>query len=210
MSLEMAARRPALLQISLVIFLRLPKSSSRRNLCRNRLVKLSARLERRFRFRRRRFLLRRMEKNRRAILFSKVRSLPVHLCRIVHVPKRLHQRFVFHLRRIKRHLYHFRVPSRVCAHILIRRTLRLPAAVTHQHIFYSRNHPELRLDSPKASRSKRRQFTHLLLPFPSYRVPTLAAPSLFSANSAPSRLRSPVNAPAFLFSMTSVSSGHSM
>src|SRR5882724_4206879 len=105
-----------------------------------------------------------MEENRRPVLCSKIRSLPVHLRWVVHVPKCFHQRLVTHLLRIKRHLHHFRMPRRIGTDLFVRRIFRLPSAVSHQRLLNSRNHPELRLHSPKTSRRKRCQFTHLLLP----------------------------------------------
>src|SRR6267154_2194131 len=106
-----------------------------------------------------------MEENRRPVLRSKIRSLPVHLRWIVHVPKGFHQRLVTHILRIKRHLHHFRMPRRIGADLFVRWIFRLPSAVSHQRFLNSRNHPELRLHSPKTSRRKCCQFTHLLLPF---------------------------------------------
>src|SRR6267154_3181878 len=111
-----------------------------------------------------------MEENRRPVLCSKIRSLPVHLRWIVHVPKRFHQLLVTHFRWIERHLHHFRMPRRIGADLFVRRIVRLPSAVSHQRLLNSRNHPELLLDSPKTSRRKRCQFTHVLLPHSFYRV----------------------------------------
>src|SRR5260221_7153270 len=111
-----------------------------------------------------------MEENCCPVLRSKIWSLPVLLRWIVHVPKRFHQRLVTHLLRIERHLHHFRVPRRIGADLFVRRIFRLPSAVSHQRLLNSRNHPELRLHSPKTSRRKRCQFTHVLLPRSFYRV----------------------------------------
>src|SRR5579859_7371264 len=133
-----------------------------------------------------------MNENRRPVLCPEVRSLPVHLRRIVHVPECFHQRLVTHLLRIKRHLHHFRVPRRIGADFLVRRIFRLPSAVSHQRVLNPRNHPELCLHSPKASRRKRRQFTHLLVSLfliLTLSKPFVAAPSFFpilvSVNSVP-------------------------
>src|SRR5882724_1733803 len=111
-----------------------------------------------------------MKENRRPILRPKIRSLPVRLRRVVHVPEPFHQRLVTHLLGIERHLHHFRVPRRVRAHFLVRRVLFLSSAVPHNRLFNSRNHPELRLHSPKTSRRKRRNLTHF--PLPRFILPT--------------------------------------
>src|SRR5438105_6932976 len=105
-----------------------------------------------------------MEENRCPVLRSKIRPLPIYLRWIVHVPERFHQRLVTHLLRIKRYLHHFRMPRRIGTDLFVRRIFRLSSAVSHQRFLNSRNHPELLLDSPKASRRKRCQFTHVLLP----------------------------------------------
>src|SRR5438105_13352687 len=106
-----------------------------------------------------------MEENRCPVLRSKIRPLPIYLRWIVHVPERFHQRLVTHLLRIKRYLHHFRMPRRIGTDLFVRRIFRLSSAVSHQRFLNSRNHPELLLDSPKASRRKRCQFTHVFLPF---------------------------------------------
>src|SRR5579859_3589135 len=108
-----------------------------------------------------------MIENRRSVLCSDVRSLPVHLCRIVHVPERFHQRFVTHFRRVKRHLHHFRMPCPIRADFLVRWLLGLSPAVPDNRIFHAWDHPELRFDSPKATRRKRCNFTHFPLPLSS-------------------------------------------
>src|SRR6266403_1699090 len=57
-NLKVAARRPALLQIPLVILLRFPKRACCRNFCRNGLPEFPAGIQRCLRFLRNRFLLR--------------------------------------------------------------------------------------------------------------------------------------------------------
>src|SRR5690242_21313416 len=80
----MAARCSALLQISLVIFLRAVKRTRRRNFRRNRPPEFSARFQSGLRFLRRGFLLRRVKENGRTVLRPYVRPLPVHLRGIMH------------------------------------------------------------------------------------------------------------------------------
>src|SRR5215468_2711736 len=104
-----------------------------------------------------------MIENRRPVLRAHVRSLPIHLRWVVHMPKRFDESFVAHFFWIKRQLNNFSMPCPICAHFLVRRILRLSSAVSDNCIFHSRNHPELRFHSPKASRRKRRNLTHLSL-----------------------------------------------
>src|SRR5882672_2752078 len=155
-SSEVAARCAALLQIFLVIFFRAIKGACRRDFRCDGPLELSARLQRRARFLGNRFLLRRMSENRRAVLRAEVRSLAVHLRRVVRFPENIEQLFVTHLCGIERHLHYFRVSGFVGAYIFVSRVRRLSAAIPHSRVNHSGNLLERRLDAPEAARSESR------------------------------------------------------
>src|SRR6185369_11966257 len=159
--LNMARRRAALFQVLLVILLRSPERPRRRNLRRHRPPQLSARLQRRLRFLRRRFLLGRVKENRRAVLRAIVRPLPVHLRRIMHLPERIQQFLVADLLRIKRYLHHLGVPGLVRANILVCRIGHIPAAISGLRRNHARDSLKISLDPPKASRTKSSNLTHV-------------------------------------------------
>src|SRR6266513_2861461 len=71
-----------------------------------------------------------MEENRRAVLRAEIRSLAVHLCRVMSLPENVEQLFVTHFCGIKCHLHHFHMPGFVCANVFVSRIRRLPAPET--------------------------------------------------------------------------------
>src|SRR5437867_5941722 len=79
-TLEVTARRAALLQVSLVVLLGAIERTCSRNFRSDRPTKFSARFQRRLGFLCRCFLFRRVKENRGAILRAKVGSLAIHLC----------------------------------------------------------------------------------------------------------------------------------
>src|SRR5438045_3116338 len=158
----MARRRAPLLQIFLVILLRPPERSRGRDLRRHRPPQFPARLQRRLRLLRRRFLLRRMKENRRPVLRPIVRPLPIHLRRIMHLPERIQQFLVADLLRIESHPHHLGVPRLVRANILVTRIGHMPAAISRLRRNHTRNPLKISLNPPKASRPKRSNLTHLV------------------------------------------------
>src|SRR5215472_12949592 len=105
----MAGSGAALLQIFLVIFFGAVELACWGNLRRNRPAELAARLQRRTRLLCDSLLLRRMKENRRAVLRPEVRTLAVHLRRIVRLPEHLEQLLVTYFGGIERDLHHFSV-----------------------------------------------------------------------------------------------------
>src|ERR1700687_3971073 len=97
-----------------------------------------------------------MKENCRAVLRTRVRSLAVHLRRVVSLPENVEQLFVTHFCRVKRHLHHFRMPRFVRANIFVGRIRRLPTAVPYCRINHSWHALTLRLDAPETSRSESR------------------------------------------------------
>src|SRR6266852_1309900 len=101
-----------------------------------------------------------MKDNRRAVLRTEVRTLAIHLRRVMHLPKHIQQLFVIHFCRVKSHLYHFRVPSFVRAYVFVSRIRHLPAAVARGGINYTGHALKRRFHAPEASRSKSRKLRH--------------------------------------------------
>src|SRR6266566_9728330 len=101
-----------------------------------------------------------MEENRRAVLCAEIRSLAVHLCRVMSLPENVEQLFVTHFCGIKCHLHHFRMPGFVCANIFVSRIRRLPAAVPYGGINHSRHALKRGLHAPETSRSESRYLCH--------------------------------------------------
>src|SRR5271165_1897668 len=104
-----------------------------------------------------------MEKNGRAVLRAEVRSLAVHLRRVVHFPEYIEQLLVAQLRWIKGDLHDFRVTRFVRANIFVGGIKHLAAAVAHCRIDHSRHLLKSCFNSPEASRSKRCNLWHGLL-----------------------------------------------
>src|SRR5215469_14885250 len=117
--LDVAACRSALFQITLVVFLGTPECARRRDFRGDGSAQFAARLERLLGLFRRGFLLRRMEKDRRAVLLAVIGALPVHLRGIVNGPENIQQLLVAELRRIKRDLHGFGVASSVRADVAL-------------------------------------------------------------------------------------------
>src|SRR6266702_8632355 len=101
-----------------------------------------------------------MKENRRAVLRTEVRTLAIHLRRVMHLPKHIQQLFVIHFCRVKSHLYHFRVPGFVRAYVFVSRIRRLPAAVAHSGVNYTGHALKRRFHAPEAPRSKSRNLRH--------------------------------------------------
>src|ERR1035437_11183158 len=87
--LNVATRSAALLEIFLMILFGSIKLTRRREFCGNRPLEFSAGVQRGNGCLSFRLLLRRMKQYRGAILFAKVRPLPIHLRRVVHAPERI-------------------------------------------------------------------------------------------------------------------------
>src|SRR5947208_5645569 len=105
----MAGGHAALLQVLLVILFGAIERACGSNLRRDGSLEFSAGLDRRSRLLGCRFLLRRMEENRRAVLRAEVWSLAVHLRGVVSLPKHIKQLFVAHFRVIESHPHDFRM-----------------------------------------------------------------------------------------------------
>src|SRR5579863_94982 len=157
---DVAAGHAALLEVALVIFLGGVELAGRSDFRGDRARELLTGFERLFGLLCDCLLLRRMGKNRRAVLLAEVRPLAVHLSRIVHVPERIHQRFVFDLFRIESNLHHFGVASLIGADVLVCRVFRVAVAVANQRVDHSGDHPKFYFDSPKASCGKSCEFSH--------------------------------------------------
>src|SRR5438046_4827064 len=101
-----------------------------------------------------------MEENRRAVLCAEIRSLAVHLCRVMSLPENVEQLSVTHFCGIKCHLHHFHMPGFVCANVFVSRIRRLPAAVPYGGINHSRHALKRGLHAPETSRSESRYLCH--------------------------------------------------
>src|SRR6266853_2978 len=106
-----------------------------------------------------------MKENRRAVLRAEIRSLAVHLRRVMSLPENVKQLFVTHFCGIERHLHHFRMPGFVRANVFVGRIRCLPAAVTHGGISQSRHALKRCLHAPETSRSESRYLRHGYHPF---------------------------------------------
>src|SRR6266704_3053771 len=101
-----------------------------------------------------------MTENRRAVLRAEVRTLAIHLRRVMHLPKHIQQLSVIHSCRIKSHLYHFRVPGFVRAYVFVSWIRHLPAAVADGGINYTGHALKRRFHAPEAPRCKSRNLRH--------------------------------------------------
>src|ERR1700687_2703847 len=101
-----------------------------------------------------------MKEKCRAVLRTRVRSLAVHLRRVVSLPENVEQLFVTHFCRVKRHLHHFRMPRFVRANIFVGGICRLPTAVPYCRTNHSWPALKLGLDATEAPRSESRLFCH--------------------------------------------------
>src|SRR2546425_11078070 len=101
-----------------------------------------------------------MKENRRAVLRAQIRSLAVHLRRVMSLPENVEQLFVTHFCRIERHLHHFGMPGFVCANVFVGWIRRLPAAVPYGRINHSRHALKRGLHTPETSRSESRSEEH--------------------------------------------------
>src|SRR5579872_3346232 len=104
-----------------------------------------------------------MKEDRRSVLRPKIRSLPVHLRRVMHLPEHIEQLLVAHFRRIKRHPHHLGMPRLVRANIFVGGIHRFAAAVPHCRINHSRHLLKSCFNSPEAPCSECRNFLHFLL-----------------------------------------------
>src|SRR5258708_9182209 len=101
-----------------------------------------------------------MRENRRAVLLAEVRSLAVHLCRIVQMPEGVDKRFVLHFFRIEFDLHHFGVAGLVGADIFVSWIFGVAVAVAYQRVHDSWNLAELYFDSPETAGGKCSKFSH--------------------------------------------------
>src|SRR5580692_1188175 len=126
-----------------------------------------------------------MKENCRPVLRAKVRPLPVHLRRVVHLPEHFQQLFVAHLGRIKGYLHNFGVPRLIRTNILVRGIQRLAAAVTHSRLDYPRHLLKCSFNSPEATRPKRCNLCHWLLLTESISAPNPRGADSLSLKSKP-------------------------
>src|ERR1700730_10775606 len=111
-----------------------------------------------------------MDEKCAAGLRTKIRTLPLYLCGVVHLPERIQQPLIAKLQRIECDLYHLCMTGLVRADIFVSWILRVTAAIANRGVDHSRNIAERRFDPPKTSCSKCRCFVHgrLLLSAPFY------------------------------------------
>src|SRR5579863_109373 len=100
-----------------------------------------------------------MKKDRRAILRTPVRPLPVELRGIVILPEHFEQLVIRKLRGIVLDFDRFGMASAVGADVFIARIRGLPAGIADSGRAYARQLPESRLDSPKTACCKS-SFSH--------------------------------------------------
>src|SRR5258707_4140693 len=101
-----------------------------------------------------------MKENRRAVLRAQIRSLAVHLRRVMSLPENVEQLFVTHFCGIERHLHHFRMPGFVRANVFVGRIRRLSPTVSYRCINYSRHALKRGLYAPETPRSESRYLLH--------------------------------------------------
>ena len=107
-----------------------PKGSSWSDFSGDRFVEFAAGVQGLLDLLGRGLLFRGMVKNGGAILLSEVRTLAIHLCWVVHFPKRIKQLFVADFGRIKRNLNHFGVAGGVGTNVLVRGIFCVAAGIT--------------------------------------------------------------------------------
>jgi len=106
----------------------------------------------------RRFLRRRMIKNNRTILRTKVGSLTIASRWIMVPPENVEQLIVGNFCGIERHLDDFRMTRFVAAHILIGWIFGCAPGITDDRILHSLGLPEDRFHAPETARSESRFF----------------------------------------------------
>ena len=128
-----------------------------------------------------RLLLRSRKKDRRAILISHIRPLPIESGRIVHHKKTLKKFLGGHFLGIVLHLHYLSVPRAMPTNFLIRWIFCRPTRVAHLHIFYPGKLRKSLLHPPETARSKKNRFRarHLsrLLEIKHHRVNAVAQSS---------------------------------
>src|ERR1700674_2819247 len=113
-----------------------------------------------------------MEKNRGAVLRTKVRALAIYLRGIVSLPEHIEQLFERHFSGIKGDLHHFGMPGLVGADIFICWVDGVAVRIAHCGIDYARNLAKRFFDSPEASSTKGCNFVHFTLRGPKHRAKT--------------------------------------
>src|ERR1700681_3690721 len=104
-----------------------------------------------------------MEKNRGAVLRTKVRALAIYLRGIVSLPEHIEQLFERHFSGIKGDLHHFGVPGFVGADIFICRIDGVAVRISYGGINYAENLAKRLFYSPEASSTKGCNFVHFTL-----------------------------------------------
>src|ERR1700679_3456544 len=172
----MAARQPALFQIPLMVILGAPEGL-RRNYLRHDLFRLEAAFGvKRFNLRLRLgLLLRRVEKDRGAVLRSPVRPLAIHRGRVVKLEKRVQKLPVADLFRIEVDFYDFdmgRLPtsrlSSLWADILVTGVFLASAFIPHGSSRHAGHRGKCSLNAPETANPKRSFLcVHIWLDVPS-------------------------------------------
>src|SRR6267143_495216 len=101
-----------------------------------------------------------MKENRRAVLCAEIRSLAVHLRRVMSLPENVEQLFITHFCGIEGHLHHVRMPGFVSANVFVGRIRRLPAAIPYGGINHSRHALKRSLHAPETPCSESRYLCH--------------------------------------------------
>src|SRR3989338_1577937 len=158
---KLVARRPALVEILLMIFFGPVELRCLGNLCYDGPLVPAHLLKPLFRRPGRTLLLRRVIKNGRAVLRADVRPLPVERRRVVDGPKQFKQLIISDLSRIILHLNHFGMASPGRAHIFISRPLEPSSGVSDRRRDNTFHLTKLRFHFPKTARAKNSLLRHI-------------------------------------------------
>lgn len=151
----MAGPQAAFSQILLVIILGTVESGSRGHFTDDRPAKAPRLIHLFKRNPRSLFLLRGVEKYRRAVLHADIWPLSIARRGIVILPEDAEEFVVRHLARVVGYLHHFSVAGLSAAHVLIRRVLEITSEITNGSICYAWDIAKSLFYSPEAAGAKR-------------------------------------------------------